>query len=463
MNETTEAKVKLNYPRTFLIGFGFLTIGLTWSIYNLKVPLLLEKFFPAFDWVDFVIGIIMVLDNITAIILQPYFGALSDKTKTKFGKRMPYLMIGIPFAAISFFLVPLSPNLAILIILIMCFNLMMALYRSPVVALMPDLTPSEVRAEGNAIINLMAGFGMIAAYLIGTFLLDIDPSGFTAFSVVVLIMIACFLIVFFTINENKITNMMIEKYGPDFATDRTKLKKFRVKEKEEREGKKSFIQHFKENDTIMLFKEKEKSALFMLLTVFTIVFAYNILETFFSLFATHVLGISEGTASLLLLFLPLSFILFAIPAGKISEKHGRRKTIKVGFIIMIICFVVFVFFRQIPVIIIIFLIAGAGYSLININTITVVWQLAPEGKIGAYTGIYYLFSALAAIISPLLAGFIFSVSGFALGTMRYFMIFPMILVCLLFGFFFMTRVKRGEVILSKEEVDNLKKIYSASD
>jgi MFS family permease len=181
------------------------------------------------------------------------------------------------------------------------------------------------------------------------------------------------------------------------------------------------------------------------------------------LFAINLLGITEGTASLLLLFLPLSFIVFAIPAGKISEKYGRRKTIKVGFLIMLACFCVFIFFRQIPIIVVIFLVVGAGYSLININTITVVWQLAPKGKIGAYTGIYYLFSALAAILSPLIAGFVFSVSGITLGTFRYFMIIPMILVCLVFGFFFMTRVKRGEVKLSKDEIDELKKIYASDD
>ncbi|MHA1794394.1 MAG: MFS transporter [Promethearchaeota archaeon] len=459
-----DTKVKLNYGRTFLIGFGFLTVGLTWGIYNLKIPLVLGFYLPSISLKDLIIGVIMVLDNITAILLQPYFGALSDKTRTRFGKRMPFLMIGIPFGALAFVLIPFSTNLALLIILIMFFNIMMALYRSPVVALMPDLTPSEVRAKGNAVINLMGGFGTIASYLVGAVLLDYDPSGATAFSVVGLIMLVSFFIVFLTVNEEKITKELIEKYGEDYASDRTELKKYRAKELEvKKEGGSSLWDRIKQSDTVMLFKEKEKSALFILLAIFSWFFAYNAIEAFFSLYAVNVLNISAGQASLLMLFLPLSFILFALPAGIISEKIGRRKTIKIGLLIVISSVAVLIFIQDFIVILAMFTILGAAWSMVNINSITVVWQLAPDGKIGAYTGVYYLFSAMAAITSPILAGSIFSIFYDVLGTFRYFLLFPFTLIFMIVALFFMTRVRRGEVKLSKEEIENLKKVYEEQD
>ncbi|MHA1998318.1 MAG: MFS transporter [Promethearchaeota archaeon] len=461
----TGGNVKLNYGMTFLIGFGFMTTGLAWSIYNVKIPLILSYFLPSFTWTDFLIGIVMVLDNITAIFLQPYFGAKSDKTKSKFGKRIPYLMIGIPFGVLAFVLIPFSANLATLITLIMVYNILMALYRSPVVALMPDLTPSEVRAKGNAIINLMGGFGTIGSYIIGSLLLDIDPSGALAFSVVGIIMLVSFFIVFFTVNEMKITARMVEKYGSNFASDKTELKEFRSKDLAhlDHEGKKSLRDRFKTSDIAIIFREKEKSALFMLIAIFCWFFAYNGIEAFFSLYAVNVLGISPGSASTLLLFLPLAFILFALPAGIISEKIGRRKAIKIGLLIVIGAVFVLIFAHNFVLIVIMFLVLGAAWSMININSITVVWQLAPDGKIGAYTGIYYLFSALAAITSPVFAGFLFSITDSFLGALRYTALFPFSLAFMIIALLFVFKVKRGEVVLTKKEIDDLKNIYEEGD
>ncbi len=468
MAEAEKTKIKLDYKRTFLIGFGFLTTGLAWNIYNVKVPLVLKYFLPAFTWTDFIIGIIMVLDNITAILLQPYFGAVSDRTKSKFGKRMPFIITGIPLGVVSFVLIPHSTNLALLVFFIMLYNIGMALYRSPVVALMPDLTPSEVRAKGNAVINLMGGFGTIGSFLIGAILLDMDPTGSMAFSVIGLIMLGCLFVVFFTVNENEITKKMIQQYGADFAADRTEAKAFRVKELQQHQDvKKSLGERIATSETVMIFREKEKSALFMLLAIFSWFFAYNAIETFFSLLATEVLGFTQGTASLLMLFLPLSFIIFALPAGIISEKIGRRKTIKMGLAIIIgaatALLFVFVIEEKFIYIIVMFLVIGVAWSMVNINSITVVWQLAPDGKIGAYTGVYYLFSASAAITSPVVAGFLFSITSDVLGAMRYALIFPFMLAFITLALIFMLFVRRGEVNLSKAELEALKKAYESAD
>ncbi|NMC07947.1 MAG: SLC45 family MFS transporter [Candidatus Lokiarchaeota archaeon] len=463
MAEQQQRKVKLDYRMTFLIGFAFLSTGI-WQLYNVKMPIMLTFFLGTMPWKDFIIGIIMVLDNITAVFLQPYFGALSDRTRTKFGKRVPYLMIGIPFAAISFVLIPQSMNLWMLLALIMCFNFAMALYRSPAVALMPDLTPSEVRAKGNAIINLMGGLGTIAAYLVGMLTFDKDPSGATAFGIGGIIMIVCLVVVVTTVDEQKVTARMVGLYGPDFAADKTELKKFRVQAGAPgAEKKRNLAQRLASSDIVMLFREKEKSAIFMLLAIFCLFMAFNAIETFFSLYAVNVLGFSEGQASNLMLFLPLMFIAFALPAGIMSEKVGRRKIIKIGLLLMACLIATMIFTTSFPLVMIVVLGIGMAYSLVNINTITVVWQLAPDGKIGAYTGVYYLFSALAQIISPVLVGFFFSVSEGTLGPLRYALLFPYGVVFLIVAFLMMFKVKRGEVILSKEEIEKLKKVYEKAD
>nr|MDO8111898.1 MFS transporter [Candidatus Sigynarchaeota archaeon] len=452
---------KLDYKKTFLIGFGFLTTA-AWRLYNIKIPLVLYYFLPVFSWSDFIVGVVMVIDNIIAIVLQPYFGSLSDRTKSKFGKRMPYIMIGIPAAVLAFVMMPFAPNVAVLLVLIFCFDLAMAFYRSPVVALMPDLTPSEVRAKGNAIINLMGGVGTIGSFLVGSVLLDYDPSGATAFSVVGIIMLVSLVIVVLTVNEQKITAEMTAKYGADFASDRTSIKDFRVKDAEKVDAgvKKGIFQRIKESDTVMIFREKDKSALFMLLAIFSWYMTINAVETFFSTYAVNILGISPGGASTLMLITPVTFIVFAIPAGIISEKIGRRKTIKIGIVIILATIFMFIFVRDFTILLSLFVIYGIAWSMMNINSITVVWQLAPNGKIGAYTGVYYLFSEASAILSPVVVGFIFSLAYDVMGILRYTLLFPYAFGFLILALIFMFKVKRGEVKLTAKEIDDLKRVYA---
>ncbi|MDD3866147.1 MAG: MFS transporter, partial [Eubacteriales bacterium] len=127
--------MKLDYKKTFLIGFGFFASSLAWSIYNSFVPLMLEERFLASTAI---IGFIMTIDNIFGVIFQPLFGQLSDRTRTRFGRRMPYIMLGIPTCAAAFIFIPRMPTLFAMMAVIIAFNLIMSFWRSPVVALMPD-------------------------------------------------------------------------------------------------------------------------------------------------------------------------------------------------------------------------------------------------------------------------------------------------------------------------------------
>ncbi|TFH28116.1 MAG: MFS transporter [Promethearchaeota archaeon] len=176
---------KLKYGRTILIGLGFLTSQIAWAYYNFNMPLLLRDYLGNVNfWIfgtDSFIGLIMILDNVVAIAMLPYFGVLSDHTKSRFGKRMPYILIGCTMAAIFFSLIPHMELFGALIAVIMLFNLSMAFYRNCAVVLMPDLTDPRVRSTGHSVINLMGALALslgMSAPIIMEFIFDAStPEG----------------------------------------------------------------------------------------------------------------------------------------------------------------------------------------------------------------------------------------------------------------------------------------------
>ncbi|MBQ4638112.1 MAG: MFS transporter, partial [Clostridia bacterium] len=158
------SQLKLNIPKTMLIGLGFLAVSMAWSVYAAYVPLILTD---EFKLDSLTVGVIMTIDNIFAVLFQPLFGRLSDKTKTKWGRRMPYVLICAPICAMLFAVIPHMRMIVTFMLTVISFNLLMSAWRSPVVALVPDVTPSPLRSQGNGIINLMGGIGSALAMLLG--------------------------------------------------------------------------------------------------------------------------------------------------------------------------------------------------------------------------------------------------------------------------------------------------------
>lgn len=141
--------MKLDYGKTFLLGFGFFGVSVIWGVYNAFVPVFLQD---RFGLAPSLIGFIMTLDDIAALFIQPPVGAISDRTRTRIGRRMPYLVAAAPAAAFAFGLIPLATVLPLFMISIITMLLAMAVYRTPVVALMPDITPSPLRSQANGVI-----------------------------------------------------------------------------------------------------------------------------------------------------------------------------------------------------------------------------------------------------------------------------------------------------------------------
>lgn len=373
--------MRLNYKKTFLLGFGFFAISLTWSLYNSFVPIFLQKFIAS----NGIIGFIMTLDNYAGLFLQPMFGTLSDRTRTRIGRRMPYLIFGMPVAAILVSIIPMHWSLLSLVISIVALNIVMASFRSPTIALMPDLTPEPLRSKANGIINLMGGLGGIIAFFVGSRLYLINTA--YPFYMASALIVISLLILFFNIKEQR---------------DSLNYNDVPNKEKET-------------NSALEVEKPRlTKNVVFLLLAIFFWFVAYNAVETWFTTYGMKYLGVNEAIAASKFTFFSVAMVAFAIPAGFIATKIGKKKTIVVGLALMISLFGVLFFTNDINIIGYLFAAAGASWALININSYPFVVSMTTGSNIGRFTGYYYLFSSLAAITSPPLMGWLFDIFGYGI-------------------------------------------------
>jgi len=383
---------KFKYGKLFLIGFGFFGISVLWSLYNTYVPILLEK---KFFLNSAQIGFFMSLDNIAAFFIQPSVGAWSDSVRTKFGRRIPFILIGAPIAAVAFGLVPLASSLPLFVACTVTTILAMVFWRTPVVALMPDVTPSKLRSQANGIINFMGGLGLVLGTSIGSILVKQNqafPFWFGSFLVVM-----AAILVFIFVREPKV-------YEDNPNAEKPKLRKSLTE----------------------LFTNKQAGAIRIFLAIFFWFIAYNAIEAFVSLYGINHLGLDQSGAGRLITSVGFSFLLFAIPSGFIAGKFGRKKTIGVGLLIMIFVFLSIYFIPKetliqvhgtlpilgnIMTLTVLLLMAGIGWACININSLPIVVDLTDSIHTGTYTGLYYFFATLAAIAGPNINGWIVKLTG----------------------------------------------------
>lgn len=398
-----EKAVKLNIKKTVLVGLGFFTVAIVWSLYNVAVPTYLNDIFEGMKANKFLVGCIMTIDNIFAMAFNPMFGRLSDKTHTRFGRRMPYLMVGIPIAATLFFIIPfVKGSLWMLMTVVIAMNFFMCVYRTPTVALMPDLTPPHLRSQANGIINLMGGLGTALAMGVGAILFA--KSEVLPFALGAIMMIATIITMFFTVKEPK-----------------------EVYEKEEK----------KDESNIVLTKSMKRSLVLILFAIFFWFVGYNGIETYLSIFCQETLGVAKNVASSFFLTVSATFLLFAIPAGYIGAKIGRKKSIMIGITCMAGMAILLLFVRNHIVIYMLMALAGLGWAMININSLPMVLDMAGK-KTGTYTGYYYFFSMAAAVFGPILLGGVMSLFELPVEIM-----FPIAFIAFLAAFICMSLVKKG--------------------
>ncbi len=384
----SENKMKLNYKKTILTGFGFLATSIAWAIYDPYITKILNRILSESDmvanwsealgnaipWigkfaeaqgesttalgggftlVPLFIGIIMTFDNIFGVIFQPTFGKLSDNCHSKLGKRRPFIVTCAPISAVLFSLIPIvalntegALQLPLTMLVVILFVFTMSLWRAPVVALMPDLTPPELRSEGNAVINLMGGVGSAVGMVAGTLGIalctifaghssaEIKADETLSFPYVFLIgsivMIVGMLVLLFFVKEED-TSIRVKGANNQYADEKARKKA----QKEEAKAQKAALK------AIKLSSAERKSLIFMLGTLFFLFCAANAITTFFSLFAQEILHMITSEATIIMLIFAVCSGLAALPAGKMGKKKGRKKTIFAGLAVFLAAFIVF--------------------------------------------------------------------------------------------------------------------------
>ena len=390
--------MKLDVKKTVQVGFAFLSICAFWQMYNAIIPIILTYTFHMNETIS---GAIMAADNVLALFLLPLFGGLSDKCKCKWGKRKPFILFGTIAAVILMILIPLIDNsyyanpttakLALFIGVLGALLVAMGTYRSPAVALMPDITPKPLRSKANAIINLMGALGGILYLVIASVTLNSKEEHenfFPIFLIVAGIMVVSVLLVMITVDEVELNQ---------------KMREYEAQHPEEN------LEVDDGSGNAELPKEVKRSLVFLLFSVAFWFFAYNAMETWFTTYAKSVWAMTTGQASMCLTVATGGAILAYVPVGSVASKIGRKKTILTGIILMLACFAIAYGFSLMsgtfnPILFVLFLLVGIGWACINVNSLPMVLEMCKGSDIGKFTGYYYTFSMSAQIVTPIVAG-----------------------------------------------------------
>jgi MFS family permease len=418
------------YKTTFMIGLGFFTMGLMDPLYDNYIPVFLDGFVAS----RAVIGALMTIDNIMALMLIPLVTAWSDNARTSIGRRMPFVTVLLPLSAVTFALLPYAgtATLGVFVIALVGFNLFKQSARGPVVALMPDTIPNEYRSEANGVINMMGGIAAVVGTVILAPMMDLrlvlpvfgDTSRRLPFLVAAGLIVTATILLRLTVRETPLHD----------RTDRRTpvLQSLRA-----------------------VFTQEDKAAVYILVALFLWFSAYGGMRPFMTLYVIEYLGLSEGIAGLSTGLFAVGYLLFAVPSGMIAHRIGRKRTIRIALISMAVLaflmyshetwtlrigasptFAVATFWGLL-------FLFGMCWGAANTNSFPMLWQMATLDNMGAYTGVYYVFSQAAAIITPPVTGLIVDAVGFR-------SIFVVASVVMVASFLVIGRVRGGETARTKE-------------
>ncbi len=383
--------MKLNYKQTTLVGFAFLSICAFWQLYDNVVPLILKE---TFHLGDDVAGVVMAMDNVLALFMLPLFGKLSDRTRTPIGRRMPYLLGGTAAAVVLMNLLPLADRTRQFTLFIVSLGLLlvaMGVYRSPAVALMPDITPKPLRSKGNAIINLMGALGGVFTLGVTGFLVTVDAEGrndYTRlFLAVAVLMALSVVVVFLTIRENRLAAAVSDAQPQ--------------KEPEKAGGMDA------------LPRDMRRSLMLILLSVSLWFMGYNAVTSAFTKYVSVRWGYDIAAASRCLMVATVGAVLSYLPVGALASRFGRKRLIQAGVLLLAACFGAAAFYHTFHAsLYVLFALVGAAWAMINVNSYPMVVEISKSADVGKYTGYYYTFSMAAQIATPILSGLLLEHVGY---------------------------------------------------
>ena len=423
--------MKLNTKRTVLVGFAFLSICAFWQMYDNLIPKILTETFHMGESVS---GMIMAADNILALFLLPLFGGLSDKCTSRLGRRRPYILFGtlaavavmmaLPILTDSFHASPDAWKQVCFIIGLGILLTAMGTYRSPAVALMPDVTPKPLRSKANAIINLMGALGGIIYLIITTFLYkttaDVYVSYLPLFAIVGGIMLAALAVILLCVDEPKLVAEQ-RRYEDAHPEDN--------------------LTQVTENGEALP-KDVKRSLGFLLASIALWFIGYNGVTTWFSVYAGRTWHMTLAQANTCLTIATAGAILSYIPVGNVASKVGRRKTIRFGTLLLAGSFFAAFVYTMLsdsfsPVLYGLFVLVGMAWAAINVNSLPMVVEMCSGSEVGKFTGLYYTFSMSAQIMPPIVAGWL-------LEHVDYKTLFPYAAIFVFASFVTMGFVKHGD-------------------
>ncbi len=427
--------MKLNNKRTVIVGLAFLSICAFWQMYDNIMPLILTNTFHLSETWS---GLIMAADNVLALFLLPFFGSLSDRADTKIGRRMPFILFGtgcaiilmniLPFLDNSYYAEPSSFKLISFIVVLGILLVAMGVYRSPAVALMPDVTPKPLRSRANAIINLMGALGGIIYLGVAALaypkaktegLAHVDYQ--LLFIVVASIMFVAVALLFIFVSEPRLSaeNKALEASHPEW----------------------NLAQEDASGNEVLPAPVK-RSLAFLLASIALWFIGYNGISTWFTKYVETVMGEGIGGASTCLMVGTGGAIISYVPIGILASKIGRKKTIQSGIIILTVCLIIGFFLTTNSSSINIFMyitfaIVGFAWAAINVNSLPMVVEMCKSSDIGKFTGYYYTASMAAQVATPVMAGFLMS-------NIDYKILFPYSAVFVGLSFVTMIFVRHGD-------------------
>ena len=426
-------KKRFPWGKTFLLGFGFLGISIIWPIFNQYIPIFLQsgnfvyinrlleegRAIPnirGFGMAPSLAMFIMTWDNLLNMFIAPWAGAASDRTWNRLGRRKMWILIGAPVALLAFVFIPVAQTLLAIMVFILITNFGMALFRSPTVSWLGDIFERDDRSKANGVINLMGGVGGLLAFFGSGMIFNAFESSspetarlmpFVAGALVTVVALATALIF---VREPRTLPGGEDKERSNVLTNiRT------------------------------VFSNPDKSGVYVLLGILFWFMAFNALETGLSSFAVFTLGMKAGTASIYAGLVTISFIIFSIPAGFLGTRYGRGPVIRIGLIGLVVLLLLGFFFVTTAITFaIVLVLVGAFWALVNVNSLPLVYDYGDERRIGAFTGLYYFSSQLAAVLGPTLGGFLVEALG---SEYRWLWLFGTVFMAL--AFLVMLGVKRG--------------------
>ncbi len=415
--------MRFNYLKVIVLGIGYFGISAAWATYNAFLPIFLAN---RFHLGAGAIGIFMALDNIAALLIQPAVGSWSDRVQTPLGRRAPFILVGAPIAAAVLGLIPIASAFPVFLACAMGFLLSMAFWRSPFFALLPDVTPSKYRSQANGVINSVGVLGALLAFLGGAQLYRLNPAYPFWLSSGLLLVSAILILVF--LREEKIIEQSSDARAGILASLRE-----------------AWI-------------DRDKSVLLILLAILLVFVSNNALDAFITLYTVNYLGLTAPDGARLMGQLTVAFVLFAIPAGFIGGRLGRRWSISAGIAIMAVCSLLqyllpaaglthrlgeLPILGVVPLIGLTMMLSGVGWALIHTNSLPMVIDMTAPNKAGTYIGLYYLASTAGAILGPILTGWVIQLNEMDYGlTMLAGPCFLFLALVTMMG------VRRGEAIMS---------------